>query len=190
VSNRYSAPLIWIDMEMTGLDPVTCYVLEIATVITDADLKVVAEGPQLIVHQPDEVLENMGEWCIEHHGESGLTEAVRNSKVSLAEAEAQTLEFVRQHTSEGLSPVCGNSVDLDCRFIQRHMPALDAFVHWQIIDVSTIKELAKRWYPDLEAPPKAGTHRALDDILESIAELRHYRERLFLSAARELPPSG
>lgn len=177
--NRLAAPLVWIDMEMTGLDPVDCHVLEIATVVTDAELVVIAEGPHYVVHHSDAVLEGMGEWCIEHHGASGLTQAVRDSKISLQQAEDDTLAFLRQHTSEGISPVCGNSVDQDRRFIQRHMPRLDAFLHWQIIDVSTIKELAKRWYPDAPAPPKANTHRALDDILESIAELRYYRDHLF-----------
>ncbi|MCA9653252.1 MAG: oligoribonuclease [Myxococcales bacterium] len=177
--NRLAAPLVWIDMEMTGLDPRECTVLEIATVVTDAELEVLATGPHYVVHHDDEVLAAMSEWCIEHHGASGLTDAVRASTISLAQAEADTLEFLRQHTEEGLSMVCGNSVDLDRRFIQAHMPRLDAFLHWQIIDVTTIKELARRWYPDAEAPPKANTHRALDDILESIAELRYYRDHLF-----------
>ena len=172
---------------MTGLDPHSCHVLEIATVVTDADLKVLGEGPHLIVHQPDEVLDGMSQWCIDHHGASGLTEAVRVSTVSVTDAEAQTLRFLEGLTEEGLSPVCGNSVDLDRRFIQKHMPTLDAFLHWQIIDVTTIKELAKRWYPDSKAPEKANTHRALDDILESIAELRFYRENLFIPAAQETP---
>lgn len=178
--NRFSAPLVWIDMEMTGLDPRQCHVLEIATVVTDAELNVLGEGPHYVVHQSDEVLDGMSPWCVEHHGASGLTDAVRASEISLARAEADTLDFLREHTQEGLSPVCGNSVDLDRRFIQRHMPALDGFLHWQLIDVTTIKELAKRWYPGTKAPPKANTHRALDDILESIAELRYYRDHLFI----------
>ena len=178
--NRHSAPLVWIDMEMTGLDPRTCHVLEIATVVTDAELEVIAEGPHLIVHQPDEIMAAMGPWCTEHHASSGLTAAVKASTVSVQDAEAQTVEFLRQHTPEGVSPVCGNSVDLDRRFIQRHMPALDSYLHWQLIDVTTIKELARRWYPESKAPKKANTHRALDDILESIAELRYYRDHLFI----------
>ncbi|MCA9705877.1 MAG: oligoribonuclease [Myxococcales bacterium] len=182
--NRFAAPLVWIDMEMTGLDPEACHVLEIATVVTDAELRVLAEGPEFIVHQPDAVLEAMSPWCIEHHGLSGLTEAVRASTVSLGQAEAETLAFIEQHTQAGLSPLCGNSVDLDRRFLQRHMPAVDAFLHWQIIDVTTIKELARRWYPDAQAPPKAGSHRARGDILESIAELRFYRDHLFLPVPR------
>ena len=178
--NRLAAPLVWIDMEMTGLDPRSCHVLEIATVVTDAELNVLGEGPHYVVHQGDEVLEGMSPWCVEHHGASGLTDAVRASEISLGRAEDDTLAFLQQHTAEGLSPVCGNSVDLDRRFIQRHMPRLDAFLHWQLIDVTTIKELAKRWYPQAKAPPKANTHRALDDILESIAELRYYRDNLFI----------
>lgn len=185
MTNRHTAPLVWIDMEMSGLDPDVCHVLEIATVVTDAQLRVLAEGPSLIVHQPDEVLDAMDEWCTEHHGQSGLTAAVKASTVSVADAEAQTLEFLRQYTTEGVSPVCGNSVDQDCRFIRKYMPALDSFLHWQIIDVSTIKELSRRWYPDAEAPPKKGAHRALDDILESVAELRFYREHLFCAEAQQ-----
>ncbi|MEX1368305.1 MAG: oligoribonuclease [Nannocystaceae bacterium] len=175
--------MVWIDMEMTGLDPRTCHVLEIATVVTDAELRVLGEGPHYVVHQPDEVLEGMGPWCIEHHGRSGLTAAVQASTISVAQAEADTLAFLQQHTRAGVSPLCGNSIDQDRRFIARHMPRLEAFLHWQIIDVSTIKELARRWYPDQPAPPKVGTHRALDDILESIAELRYYREHLLVPAA-------
>lgn len=174
------APLVWIDLEMSGLDPRTCQILEIATLVTDADLNVLAEGPELIVHQPDAVLDAMDTWCTEHHGASGLTAAVRASKVSLADAEAQTLEFLREHTTSGASPLCGNSIWQDRRFIVAGMPELDAFLHYRLVDVSTIKELARRWYPDVSAPPKAESHRALGDIRESIAELRFYRERLFV----------
>lgn len=173
-------PLVWIDLEMSGLDPRTCRILEIATLVTDADLNVLAEGPELIVHQPDAVLDAMGEWCTEHHGASGLTQAVRDAKTSLADAEAQTLDFLKRHTTPGTSPLCGNSVWQDRRFIIEGMPELDRFLHYRLVDVSSIKELARRWYPDVSAPPKAESHRALDDIRESIAELRFYRERLFV----------
>ena len=172
-------PLVWIDLEMTGLDPRTCQIMEIATLVTDADLNIVAEGPNLIVHVPDERLAAMDDWCTEHHGASGLTEACRASKIDVAEAERRTLEFLRAHTQPGTSPLCGDSVWQDRRFLHAEMPTLDAFLHYRLVDVSTIKELASRWYPDLEPPPKAEAHRALDDIRESIAELAYYRTHLF-----------
>jgi oligoribonuclease len=172
-------PLIWLDMEMTGLDPDTEHVLEIATLITDAELEVIAEGPDIVVHQPDEILDAMGEWCTEHHGRSGLTEACRRSTISVEEAEAETLAFVREHCPPGKSPLCGNSIGQDRRFIVRHMPKLDAFLHYRSVDVSTLKELCRRWYPDLPGVTKAEAHRALDDIRESLAELRYYREHVF-----------
>ena len=172
-------PLIWIDMEMSGLDPETCHVLEIATIITDAQLQVIAEGPDLVVHQPDAVLDAMDEWNTQHHGDSGLTAAVRASKISVAEAERQTLAFLREHCTPRASPLCGNSIGQDRRFIVKYMPELSEFLHYRNVDVSTIKELARRWYP--EAPPveKSEAHRALDDIRESIAELAHYRAHVF-----------
>ena len=173
------APLVWIDLEMSGLDPDACKILEIATLVTDADLELVAEGPDIVVHQPDAVLDAMDEWCTTHHGESGLTAAVKASTTSLADAEAQTLEFLRAHTEAGTSPLCGNSIWQDRRFIARYMPKLDAFLHYRMIDVSTVKELTRRWYPDEKAPPKGQSHRALDDIRESIAELKFYRENVF-----------
>jgi oligoribonuclease len=178
-TSQEPAPLVWIDMEMSGLDPDACRILEIATIVTNAGLEVLAEGPDLVVHQPDEVLDAMDEWCTRHHGESGLTSQVRASAVSEAEAERQTLEFLAQWTQAGASPLCGNSVHQDRRFIGRYMPRLDAFLHYRLVDVSTLKELGRRWYPDLKAPPKRETHRALDDIRESIAELRFYRGALF-----------
>lgn len=173
-------PLIWLDMEMTGLDPGTDAVLEIATLITNADLEIIAEGPDLVVHQPDAVLDNMSEWCTEHHGRSGLTEQSRRSTLSVAEAEAETLAFVRTHCEPGASPLCGNTISQDRRFLIHHMPALQAFLHYRNVDVSTLKELVRRWYPELPRVAKAEGHRALDDIRESLAELRHYRERVFV----------
>lgn len=172
-------PLIWIDMEMTGLDPDTEHVLEIATLITDAELEILAEGPDLVVHCDDAILDGMDAWCTEHHGASGLTQASRDSTISLAEAEAQTLAFVREHCALGKSPLCGNSIGQDRRFLVRHMPTLEGFLHYRNVDVSTIKELARRWYPDLAPLAKGESHRALDDIRESIAELRHYRAHVF-----------
>ncbi|MEM6989285.1 MAG: oligoribonuclease [Myxococcota bacterium] len=176
-------PLVWIDLEMSGLDPRTCRILEIATLVTDGDLNIVAEGPEIVVHQPDEVLEAMDEWCTEHHGQSGLTASVKASTVSQAEAETQTLAFLQAHTTAGVSPLCGNSVWQDRRFIIEYMKDLDRFLHYRLVDVSSIKELARRWYPGVSSPPKQEAHRALDDIRESIAELRYYREHLFVADA-------
>lgn len=173
------APLVWIDLEMSGLDPDACRILEIATLVTDGELELVAEGPEIIVHQPDEVLDAMDEWCTNHHGESGLTAGVKASTTSLAEAEARTLAFLEPLCKAGASPLCGNSIWQDRRFISRYMPELDAFLHYRMIDVSTVKELSRRWYPDAKAPPKGQSHRALDDIRESIAELKFYRESIF-----------
>jgi oligoribonuclease len=172
-------PLIWIDLEMTGLDPDHCHILEIATLVTDADLTVLDEGPDLVVHQPDVVLDAMGSWCTEHHGDSGLTAAVRASTVTVAEAERRTLAFLRDYCQRGESPLCGNSVYMDRLFINRYMPKLGDFMHYRTVDVSTLKELVRRWYPALDLPPKQEAHRALDDIRESIAELRHYRQAVF-----------
>ncbi|TPV95316.1 MAG: oligoribonuclease [Myxococcales bacterium FL481] len=173
------APLVWLDLEMTGLDPDRDTILEIATLVTDDQLDVIAEGPDLVVFQPDEVLAAMGPWCRSHHAQSGLTAAVRGSDCSLADAEQATLEFLGRHTLAGRSPLCGNSIGQDRRFLARHMPRLEAYLHYRNVDVSSIKELVKRWYP--AAPPieKAQTHRALDDIVESIAELRQYRQTVF-----------
>lgn len=164
---------------MSGLDPDRCRILEIATLVTDANLELVAEGPDIVVHQPPEVLAAMDEWCTQHHGSSGLTEQVQRSTTSEAEAERQTLEFIAQYTQKGSSPLCGNSVWQDRRFLARSMPTLEGWLHYRLIDVSTVKELVRRWYPGLTAPAKAEAHRALGDIHESIAELRFYREHVF-----------
>lgn len=172
-------PLVWIDLEMSGLDPDTCEILEIATLVTDGQLELLAEGPDIVIHQPDPVLDRMDAWCTRQHGQSGLTAQVQASTTSLAEAEARTLEFLRAHCSPGKSPLCGNSIGHDRRFIVRYMPALAEFLHYRSIDVSSVKELARRWYPDLPTHPKGETHRALDDIRESIQELRHYRKHIF-----------
>jgi oligoribonuclease len=174
-----SAPLVWIDMEMSGLDPDTCAILEIATIVTTGNLELIAEGPELVVHQPDEVLEAMDDWNTRHHGASGLTAAVRASTIDVAEAETRTLAFIAEHTNIRTSPLCGSSVWQDRRFLVRYMPRIDAWLHYRIIDVSSIKELARRWYPKCEPPTKGQSHRALDDIRESIEELRFYREQLF-----------
>ncbi|CAD5375484.1 oligoribonuclease [Pseudomonas sp. OF001] len=169
--------LIWIDLEMTGLDPETDVIIEMATIVTDAQLNVLAEGPALVIHQSDAVLAGMNPWCVEQHGKSGLTQRVRDSRLSEAEAEAQTIAFLQQWVPAGVSPMCGNSIGQDRRFLARYMPQLEAFFHYRNIDVSTLKELAARWAPAVkESFVKQGSHLALDDIRESIAELRHYRE--------------
>ncbi|MEQ5834624.1 oligoribonuclease [Marinobacter mangrovi] len=172
--------LVWIDLEMTGLDPDKERIIEIATIVTDSDLNTIAEGPVIAIHQPDSVLEAMDEWCTRTHGESGLTQRVKDSAVSEVDAEQQTLEFLAEHLESGQSPLCGNSIGQDRRFLVRYMPALEAFFHYRNLDVSTIKELARRWRPDvLEGVKKKGSHLALDDIRDSIEELRHYREHFF-----------
>jgi len=172
--------LIWIDLEMTGLDPDTDRILEIATLVTDKYLRVLATGPELAIHQPESVLEAMDEWNTEHHGRSGLWERVLSSGVSEAEAERATLAFLREYVPERASPMCGNTICQDRRFLVRHMPALEAYFHYRQIDVSTLKELARRWAPAvLEGEKKESAHRALADIEESVDELRHYRARLF-----------
>ncbi len=171
--------LVWIDLEMTGLNPDVERIIEIATIVTSADLEILAEGPVLAIHQPELVLAAMDEWNTSHHGESGLTARVRASRVDEAGAEQQTLAFLRRYLPENTSPLCGNSIGTDRRFLARYMPALEAFFHYRSIDVSTIKELARRWAPQLPPMEKKNEHLALADIRESIAELRYYREHVF-----------
>jgi len=171
--------LVWMDLEMTGLDPEVDTIIEIATIITDGNLNIVAEGPSIAVHQPDAALDGMDEWNTTHHGDSGLTARVRASKISMAEAEQQTLDFVRRYVPERTSPLCGNSIHQDRRFLVPYMPELEAWMHYRNIDVSTVKELARRWYPAIQAPLKQGEHLALADVRESITEMIFYREKLF-----------
>ncbi len=169
--------LIWIDLEMTGLDPQQDQIIEIATVVTDARLKILAQGPVIAIHQPQSIMDAMDEWNTSHHGASGLTDRVRNSDSSTGDAERETLEFLRQYVPAGKSPMCGNSICQDRRFMARLMPELEAFFHYRNLDVSTLKELARLWKPELMAGfVKKGAHLALDDILESIDELKYYRE--------------
>jgi oligoribonuclease len=172
------ANLVWMDLEMSGLDPERDTILEIATLVTDSDLEIVAEGPVIAVHQSDAVLESMDEWNREHHAASGLIGRVRASRIDLAEAERITLDFVRGHVDERTSPLCGNSIWQDRRFLARYMPKLESYLHYRIVDVSSIKELARRWYPS-QVPEKKNTHLALDDVRESIEELRAYRRTIF-----------
>ena len=170
---------------MTGLDPDKDVVVEIATLITDDDLAIVAEGPDLVVHQPPEVLDRMGDFVRAMHTKSGLLEAIETSTTTLAEASEATMTFLREHIDEARTvPLCGNSIGTDRRFLLRWLPEIEEFLHYRSIDVSTIKELARRWHPEVlkSAPDKAGGHRAMDDIRESVAELRHYRAALFSKA--------
>ena len=172
--------LVWLDMEMTGLNPKVDRILEIATIVTDSDLNVLAEGPVIAVHQSDEVLAAMSPWCVEHHGASGLTERVRASTITEAQAEKQTLRFLEKWVAEKQSPICGNTIGQDRRFLVEYMPNLEAYFHYRYLDVSTVKILAQRWAPEIAAGfPKKEAHLALDDIRESIAELKYYREHLF-----------
>ncbi|QLE86892.1 oligoribonuclease [Shewanella sp. Scap07] len=172
--------LIWVDLEMTGLDPTVDRVIEIATIVTDSQLNILAEGPVIAIHQTDEALSVMDDWNIKHHGESGLIERVKASTYSEADAIEQTIAFLSQYVPKGVSPMCGNSIGQDRRFMNRHMPALEDYFHYRNIDVSSIKELVKRWDPEvMKGFTKRGTHQALIDIQESIAELQFYRDKVF-----------
>jgi oligoribonuclease len=173
--------LVWVDMEMSGLNPATDVVLEVAVLLTNKDLEIVAEGPQLIVRQSAELFEKMDSWNQEHHTKSGLWQAVLASEVTLLKAEDAVLDFLKQHVSPRQSPLCGNSIAQDRMFLMNHMSRVNEYLHYRMIDVSTIKELVKRWYPGgPAAPAKTNQHRALDDIRESINELRFYREQFFV----------
>jgi len=169
--------LIWIDLEMSGLDTTEDVIIEIATVVTDSELNPLAEGPVHAIHQSDEILNGMDEWNTRQHGSSGLTERVKNSTVNEAEAERQTIEFLRQYVPAKASPMCGNSICQDRRFLARCMPELEAYFHYRNLDVSSLKELAKRWAPSVfKGFSKQSSHLALDDIRDSIDELKYYRE--------------
>lgn len=178
IDNRNA--LVWIDLEMTGLDPDRDRIIEIATLITDAELNILAEGPVIAVSQSDALLAGMDEWNRTTHGESGLVDRVKVSTVGEDEAELQTLAFLAKHVERGVSPMCGNSVHQDRRFLNRYMPQLEAFFHYRNLDVSTVKELARRWRPELlDGFEKGNTHQAMDDIRDSVRELQYYRERFF-----------
>ena len=184
--------LVWMDLEMTGLDPDRHVIVEIATLVTDDELEIVGEGPDLVVHQPPEAFEAMDDFVRNMHTTSGLLPAIEASTISLEEAGAQTLAFIKEHVPDARSvPLCGNSIGTDRRFLAKHLPEIEEYLHYRSVDVSTIKELARRWYPGaLSAlPRKATAHRALDDIRESIDELRFYRERLFVPRRSDQPPA-
>ena len=172
--------LIWMDLEMSGLDPERHVIMQVGCAVTDSELNMIAEGPALAVHQSERDLKSMDSWCIKQHGQSGLTDLVRNSRISLHEAEQEALRFLKKYCSEGKSPLCGNSIGQDRRFLVKYMPRLNDFFHYRNIDVSTIKELVYRWYgPRYQAPTKNKTHHVLQDIRDSIEELRHYRRTVF-----------
>ena len=171
------------DLEMTGLEPSRHVIVEIATLVTDDDLNIIAEGPDLVVHQDDSALAEMDPVVVEMHTRSGLLEAIRTSTLTLADAGAQTLEFIKAHVTEPRRvPLCGNSIGMDRRFLAAYLPEIEEYLHYRSVDVSTVKELVKRWYPALTSsrPRKAGAHRALDDVMESVAEMKFYREHIFV----------
>ena len=172
--------LIWIDLEMTGLDTLNDTIIEIATIVTDSELNILAEGPVFAIHTPDIVLNSMDDWNTRQHGQSGLIDRIRRSNVTMAQAESETIAFLSKYVESGRSPMCGNSICQDRRFLARQMPTLERFFHYRNLDVSTVKELAYRWRPDiLSSFEKKGNHLALDDICDSIRELRHYKEHFF-----------
>ncbi len=172
--------LIWIDLEMTGLDPETHKIIEIATIVTDAQLNILAEGPVLAIHQPASELEKMDDWCTTTHTNSGLVERIKASTITEDEAAKQTIAFLEKWIPKGVSPICGNSVGQDRRFLYKGMPSLEEYFHYRYLDVSTIKELTRRWQPEiLNGVVKKGSHLALDDIRDSIAELQYYRQKVF-----------
>ena len=187
-TTRKNDRLVWVDMEMSGLQPETDRILEIAMIVTDGDLNIVAEGPVLVVHQEDAVLDRMDAWNKGTHGKSGLIDKVKASTLTEAEVEAECLAFLKQHVKSSISPMCGNTIHQDRRFMNRYMPKLEAYFHYRNIDVSTIKELCKRWQPEIaKGFSKQQAHTALADIIESVEELRYYREKLFIPTIGDEP---
>jgi len=187
-TTRKNDRLVWVDMEMSGLQPETDRILEIAMIVTDGDLNIVAEGPVLVVHQEDAVLDRMDAWNKGTHGKSGLIDKVKTSTLTEAEVEAACLAFLKQHVKSSISPLCGNTIHQDRRFMNRYMPKLEAYFHYRNIDVSTIKELCKRWQPEIaKGFSKQQAHTALADIIESVEELRYYREKLFIPTVGDEP---
>jgi oligoribonuclease len=187
-TTRKNDRLVWVDMEMSGLLPETDRILEIAMIVTDGDLNIVAEGPVLVVHQEDAVLDRMDAWNKGTHGKSGLIDKVKTSTLTEADVEAACLAFLKQHVKSSISPMCGNTIHQDRRFMNRYMPKLEAYFHYRNIDVSTIKELCKRWQPEIaKGFSKQQAHTALADIIESVEELRYYREKLFIPTVGDEP---
>jgi len=187
-TTRKNDRLVWVDMEMSGLLPETDRILEIAMIVTDGDLNIVAEGPVLVVHQEDAVLDRMDAWNKGTHSKSGLIDKVKASTLTEAEVEAECLAFLKQHVKSSISPMCGNTIHQDRRFMNRYMPKLEAYFHYRNIDVSTIKELCKRWQPEIaKGFSKQQAHTALADIIESVEELRYYKEKLFIPTIGDEP---
>ncbi len=187
-TTRKNDRLVWVDMEMSGLQPETDRILEIAMIVTDGDLNIVAEGPVLVVHQEDAVLDRMDAWNKGTHGKSGLIDKVKASTLTEADVEAECLAFLKQHVKSSISPMCGNTIHQDRRFMNRYMPKLEAYFHYRNIDVSTIKELCKRWQPEIaKGFSKQQAHTALADIIESVEEPRYYREKLFIPTVGDEP---
>ncbi|EFP11070.1 hypothetical protein CRE_30972 [Caenorhabditis remanei] len=182
VCDKIEQRIIWIDCEMTGLNVEKQTLCEIAVIVTDSELNTIATGPDIVIHQPKEVLDNMEDWPRKTFLENGLMDKIISSKYSMTEAENEVVEFLKLHALPGKSPIAGNSIYMDRLFIKKYMPKLDEFAHYRCIDVSTIKGLVQRWYPDFKHPRKACTHRAFDDIMESIAELKNYRESIFVKS--------
>jgi len=181
-NEKISPYLLWLDLEMTGLNPERDHIIEIASALTDNNLEFVAEGPSFVIHQPEEILSLMDEWCVNTHGKSGLTEKVRASTTTIAEAQQQTMDFLRQYCQPKTVPLCGNSIYQDRAFLRKYMPEIEDFCHYRIVDVSSIKEVVRRWYP---ASPytrfvKVENHRALEDVYASIEELKHYKKHFFI----------
>ncbi len=177
-------PLVWIDCEMTGLNLEVDRIIEIATLVTDSELNILAEGPELVIHRPPELLAQMNDWNTKHHGESGLTARVLSSDVTIEDADIATSTFIKSFVTHGLAPLCGNSVWQDRRFIDMEMPLTSACLFYRNIDVSSFKEVVRRWYPDFPHYKKANHHRAMDDIRESIEELRYYRQHLMVDVPK------
>ena len=183
-------PLVWIDCEMTGLDTRVDRIIEIATLITDSELNVIAEGPELAIHRPKELLDQMNDWNTKHHTESGLVQRVLESRIDIEQADKMTHDFIAEYAEEHAAPLCGNSVWQDRRFIDLEMPLTSRYLFYRNVDVSSFKEMARRWYPHLESFKKANHHRALDDIRESIEELKYYREKIFIPVLENITPAS